>query len=91
MATNSDATWEVVDGVQRLSALVHFCGDDDALKRLNRDKPLMLSEFKEADVIQWLFIQISDTLRLNFTLRPMRVTTLNDKSDLLVRYDLLSR
>src|SRR5580658_3013427 len=26
MAANRDGTWEVVDGVQRLSTLVHFCG-----------------------------------------------------------------
>lgn len=26
MAANSDGTWEVVDGVQRLSTLTHFCG-----------------------------------------------------------------
>jgi Protein of unknown function DUF262 len=25
MAANSDGTWEVVDGVQRLSTLTHFC------------------------------------------------------------------
>jgi hypothetical protein len=28
MATNDDSTWEVVDGVQRLSTIIKFAGDD---------------------------------------------------------------
>lgn len=33
MATNSDGTWEVIDGVQRLSSMIHFAGDDKALEK----------------------------------------------------------
>ena len=29
MATNKDSSWEVVDGVQRISTLIHFCGSED--------------------------------------------------------------
>ena len=42
MATNSNGTWEVVDGVQRLSTLVHFAGDDAARKALSIHGPLQL-------------------------------------------------
>ena len=34
MATNEDNTWEVVDGVQRISAIAKFVGDEDLRRRL---------------------------------------------------------
>src|SRR5581483_3830838 len=34
MATNKDNTWEVVDGVQRLSSLVKFAGDAELREKL---------------------------------------------------------
>jgi uncharacterized protein with ParB-like and HNH nuclease domain len=34
MATNQDGSWEVVDGVQRLSTLIHFVGDEEVRKKL---------------------------------------------------------
>src|ERR1035441_9779362 len=34
MATNRDGTWELVDGVQRLSTLTQFAGGEKARKRL---------------------------------------------------------
>jgi hypothetical protein len=37
------------------------------------------------------FDQLPKSLQLNFLLRPVRVTTLNDKSDFNVRYDLFER
>lgn len=33
MATDADSTWEVVDGVQRLSAIVKFAGDEDLRRK----------------------------------------------------------
>ena len=38
MATNRDGTWELVDGVQRLSALVMFAGDTEVQNRWGRAK-----------------------------------------------------
>jgi len=35
MATNSDATWEVIDGLQRLTTMVNFLGDDKTIQRVN--------------------------------------------------------
>lgn len=34
MATNKDSTWEVVDGVQRLSTLIHFAGTEAVRKQV---------------------------------------------------------
>src|SRR5688572_21528492 len=40
MATNEDNTWETVDGVQRLSAIVKFAGSPMLRERLQLDGPL---------------------------------------------------
>src|SRR5580693_5934842 len=37
MATNADSTWEVVDGVQRLSTIIKFAGDEALRKKLGLD------------------------------------------------------
>src|ERR1700733_1447123 len=42
MATNKDGSWEVVDGVQRLSTILHFCGDKKLLAMIGRKEPLEL-------------------------------------------------
>src|SRR3954447_21565201 len=48
VAANPDGTWEVVDGLQRISTLVHFAGDDPALlKRVGKADPLTLSELRD--------------------------------------------
>ncbi|HEY6917519.1 MAG TPA: DUF262 domain-containing protein, partial [Allosphingosinicella sp.] len=92
MATNSDATWEVVDGVQRLSTLIHFCGNDDARSSVGRPAPLRLSGLKKLDTFNGAtFDDLPKTVQLGFTLRPLRITALNDKSDSYVRYDLFER
>lgn len=38
MATNVDGTWEVIDGVQRLSTMICFAGDDNVRKKVNAKK-----------------------------------------------------
>jgi hypothetical protein len=92
MAANRDGTWEVVDGVQRLSTLVHFCGDSASLKRIDRTAPLELTDLKKLTAFNGkTFEALPKPTQLNFLLRPVRVTTLNDKSDSAVRYDLFER
>jgi len=92
MAANSDGTWEVVDGVQRLSTLSHFCGGDDLLKVINRPQSLKLANLKKLTAFNSMkFSTLPKAIQLNFQLRPVRVTTLNDKSDYDVRYDLFER
>lgn len=92
MAANKDGTWEVVDGVQRLSTLVHFCGDLESLAKIDKKEHLQISNLKKLTSLnKKKFDQIPKSVQLNFTLRPVRVTTLNDKSDFSVRYDLFER
>lgn len=92
MAANRDGSWEVVDGVQRLSTLIHFCGDKQVRSRILRDDPLRLDDLTKLTTFNGMtFEELPKSVQLGFTLRPVRVTTLNDKSDFSVRYDLFER
>ena len=35
MTTNKDSSWEVVDGLQRLTTIVNFVGDNETIKKVN--------------------------------------------------------
>jgi hypothetical protein len=92
MATNTDNTWEVVDGVQRLSTIIKFAGDDALRKRHKLDTALVLSDLnKLTDFVGLTLDQLPPKLQLHFSTRPIKVITLNDKSDPIVRYDLFER
>ncbi len=92
MATNADATWEVVDGVQRLGTLAHFVGGTDLLSLIGRAGALKIDGLNKLDQMNGLcFDDIPGPMQLMFTTRPIRVTVLNDKSDLSVRFDLFER
>lgn len=92
MAANKDGSWELIDGVQRLNSLIHFFGTDEQLKKFGFDSNLVLNgldvltEFNGSS-----FKDLPQTLKLKFSLRPLKVTTLSDKSDLKVRFDLFER
>lgn len=92
MATNSDATWEIVDGVQRLGTLAHFYGTKALLSKINRALPLVIEGLEKLSVLNDKNYQdLPKPTQLMFGTRPMRVTVLNDKSDLSVRFDLFER
>jgi len=92
MATNEDSTWEVVDGVQRLSTIVKFAGDEDLRKQLNLNGPLVLVELEKlTEFVGLRFDQLPENVQRHFLTRPVKVITLNDKSDNIVRYDLFER
>ena len=92
MATNRDGTWEVVDGVQRISTLIHFCGPAEQRKVLGKSRPLTLTDLdKLANFNTFTFESPPKGVQLKFWTRPLRVTVLNDKSDLNVRFDLFER
>jgi hypothetical protein len=92
MATNKDGTWEVVDGVQRLSTLLHFASNSNSIALIGRKRPLVLRGLSKLTALNDMALQdLPRSVQLNFMLRPMRVTTLNDRSDLDVRYDLFER
>ena len=92
MATNADSTWEVVDGVQRLSTIVKFAGDSDLRDQLELNGQLALGELQKLSDFNGLsFGTLPAPLQLHFLTRPLKVVTLNDKSDMVVRYDLFER
>ena len=92
MATNSDSTWEIVDGVQRLGTLAHFFGSPNLLEKVKRAGPLKIEELEKLSALnEQGYEALPKSVQLMFATRPMRVTVLNDKSDLNVRFDLFER
>ncbi|ROL86132.1 DUF262 domain-containing protein [Pseudomonas chlororaphis] len=92
MATNSDSTWEIVDGVQRLGTLAHFLGTPGLLSKVNRSAPLEIEELEKLSALNGTCHKdLPKSVQLMFSTRPVRVTVLNDKSDLNVRFDLFER
>ena len=92
MATNRDGTWEVVDGVQRLSTLIHYAGDDKHRKEIGETSHLTLKGLdKLVSLNGSTFQQLPQNIKTQFLLRPIKVVTLSDKSDSVVRFDLFER
>lgn len=91
MAANEDGTWEVVDGVQRLSTLLHYAGDADARACVNLDTRLDITGLEKLTDLRGRFEDLPKSAQMAFFLRPIKVTTLSDKSDKIVRFDLFER
>ena len=92
MASNRDGTWELVDGVQRLSTLVQFAGTSDARNKLALHDPLVIRDAEKLSALNGLtFADLPQSVRLQFNTRPIKVITLSDKSDTEVRFDLFER
>jgi hypothetical protein len=98
MATNPDSTWELVDGVQRLSTLAYFAGNDELRAMLNvadierYRRPLALEGLKKLSKFNGFhFLQLPEASQRHFLSRPLKVITLNDKSDRVLRFDLFER
>ena len=71
MATNSDSSWEVVDGVQRLSTIVHFAGDDEARKVLGIAEPLRIDGLEKLGPMNGkAFVDLPTPIQMQFSLRP---------------------
>jgi hypothetical protein len=92
MAANRDGTWELVDGVQRLSTLVHFAGNKDVRTSLGLGIPLVLEGLDKLDAINGQkYSELPKSVQMQFELKPIKVVTISDKSDLQVRFDLFER
>jgi uncharacterized protein DUF262 len=92
MAANADSSWELVDGVQRLSTLIKFAGETADRERFNLKEPLVLTGLEKLTSFDGKgFVDLPESLRLHFLLRPIKVITLSDKSDKAVRFDLFER
>ena len=92
MATNDDNTWEAVDGVQRLSAISKFAGDSTLRQALQLGPPLILAGLKKLTSFNGLsYLSLPPQIQQHIRTRPLRVVTLNDKSDKVIRFDLFER
>lgn len=92
MATNKDSTWEIVDGVQRLGTLAHFLGTERLIKKINKPSPLKIEGLEKlSSMNNESHESLPKSVQLMFATRPLRVTVLNDKSDMAVRFDLFER
>ena len=92
MATNKDGSWELIDGVQRLSSIVHFAGSQEAKERIQVEGELKLHALKKLTSFNLrTFKELPRSVQLDFLLKPLKITTLSDKSDLEVRFDLFER
>ena len=92
MATNADSSWELIDGVQRLSTLVHYAGDEKARAKVDLKTDLILNGLLKLSTFnKKKFTDLPRTIQLEFLLKPVKITTLSDKSDLNVRFDLFER
>jgi Protein of unknown function DUF262 len=92
-ATNADGTWEVVDGLQRISTLIHFCSDSaEQLKEISKDRSLKLSGLSKLTHFNGLTSEdLPSPIKLSFTKRGLGVTALSDKSDMQARFDTFER
>jgi uncharacterized protein DUF262 len=92
MATNIDGSWELIDGVQRLSSIIHFAGDDETRRKIQSTGQLTLVTLEKLTAFnEKTFSSLPRSIQLDFLLKPLKITTLSDKSDLEVRFDLFER
>ncbi|HDR1873487.1 TPA: DUF262 domain-containing protein, partial [Pasteurella multocida] len=94
MATNTNGTWEVIDGVQRITTMIHFLDNEEAKRKagLKINENLELSDLEKLPLFNGKrFADLPPQIRLDLILKPLKVTTLTDKSDKMVRFDLFER
>ena len=93
MATNEDSSWEVIDGLQRITTLINFVRP--SFKSHNKDVAtgtLKISELSKLSSLSGAhYSDLPQTIKLHFLTRPIRITVLNDLSDFQVRFDLFER
>lgn len=92
-ASNRDGTWEIVDGLQRISTLIHYTSNKpETLNIIQKSTPLVLAGLEKADLLMGLsFPELPTPLQLSFMKRSLRVTVLSDKSDYEARFDMFER
>lgn len=92
MATNLDSSWEVIDGLQRITTTLRFASHNLAVIDGKNLGPLKLKGLEKVPSLNGaLFDEMPNNLKLNFLTRPLRITVLNDQSDFQVRFDLFER
>ena len=91
-AANADGSWELIDGVQRLSSLIHFIAEDDIRHTLSLSEPLAMEGLEKLKTFNGsTFADLPVSIQTQFLLRPLKVIAVSDKSDFDVRFDLFER
>lgn len=93
VATNENGVWELVDGLQRISTLIHYVADPAHLvSDVGKSTPLRLTGLLKLRLFNGqTFADLPTALQLQFYKRALSVTALSDKSDLDVRFDVFER
>jgi hypothetical protein len=93
VASNPDFSLEIVDGLQRVSTLVHFLSTDVVqLKRIGKSKTLKLTGLQKLNELEGSeFGTLPEEIQRYFARLPLRITTLTDKSDPEIRFQLFER
>lgn len=94
VATNRDATWDVVDGLQRICTILRFMAVDAPESENFRfsTTPLKLIKPKTLESFAGLsYDELPRPIRMTFDRRFLRVQVLSDKSEPEVRYELFRR
>lgn len=92
MATNLDSSWEVIDGLQRITTTLRFASHTHAVIDGHNLGALKLKGLEKVPSLNGvIFENMPSNLKLNFLTRPLRITVLNDQSDFQVRFDLFER
>lgn len=94
VATNRDATWDVVDGLQRICTVLHFMGMDAPESQIFdfSASPLALQRLQTLEAYNGkTYTDMPLVARRTFERRYLRVQVLSDKSDPEVRYELFKR
>ena len=94
MATNADGTWELIDGVQRVGSILRYMGSKEVIEKINATNltNLRLQGLEKLTAFNdYLFEDLPFDIQNKFKLTSIKVTTLSDKSDMSVRFDLFER
>ncbi|MGO2377887.1 DUF262 domain-containing protein [Brevibacterium aurantiacum] len=93
VATNDDFEWEVVDGLQRISTLIYFVSTStETLSAIGRTHPLKLSGLNKLTQLNDIsYVDLPVNLQRYLNRQPIQLTSLTDKSDKEVRFDLFER
>lgn len=93
VASNDDGTWDLVDGLQRISTIMHFMAEPEgALAELGLSEPLRLKGLTTVPQLNGeTYASLPLNVRMQFSRRFMRLTALSDKSDYEVRFEMFER
>lgn len=93
VATNDNFSWEVVDGLQRISTLILYMSDDPKVRAsVSTEEALKLQDLENLTQLNGrTYAELPQSLRLYLARQPLQVVTLTDKSDKSVRFDLFER